>query len=149
MDRGADQIERIFAERFVHWNIRLPVEAVSTRQGGHIFEAGWHIGYVWGREGDEEYLEYLSQHRMTDDFRERIYASGRTETLPVPAWAFSYPPNASEDEIGRAKQLYFDRNRQLSEELRSRGLLPPEGENIPLLDINEYLRSGGSPHPPE
>lgn len=149
MDRGADEIERIFAERFVHWGIRLPVVAVSTRQGGHIFEAGWHIGYVWGREGDEEYLEYLSQHRMTDDLRERIYASGRTETLPVPAWAFDYPANASEDEIGRAKQLYFDRNRQLSEQLRSRGLLPPEGENIPLLDINEYLRSGGSPHPRE
>jgi hypothetical protein len=44
---------------------------------------GWHVGYVWGREGGEEYLEVLAQHRMTNDRHFRLFASGRHETLPV------------------------------------------------------------------
>lgn len=142
MGSGVREIERLFSERGARWGVRLPADSVINRQPGHIFEAGWHIGYVWGQEGGEEFLEYLAQHRMTSDVRERIWASGRVEDLPVPDEFFWEPKDASEAEIKLAEQAYFDRNRRLFEELHAKGLLPPEGENIPLTEINEYLRSG-------
>jgi hypothetical protein len=34
-------------------------------------------------ENGEDYLSVLSQHRMTDDSRVRLWASGRDERLPA------------------------------------------------------------------
>lgn len=62
-----EAIERFFSDYFEHWKILLPPESVKERTSGHIFEHGWHIGYLWGIEDGEEYLEFLAQHRMTDD----------------------------------------------------------------------------------
>jgi hypothetical protein len=72
MRATGEQIEAIdekFAARFAHCGIRVPPSSAARRDSGHIFEQGSHIGYTWGEEADEEYLEVLSQHRMTIGIR--------------------------------------------------------------------------------
>ncbi len=138
-----ESIERTFAERFGHWGIQLPPGSAARREAGHIFEQGWHIGFVWGEEDGEEYLDVLAQHRMTNDSLRRLWASGRKEGLPAPAGGIVLPRGATEAEIDRLKAESAERNRALYKELRERGLLPPEGRNLPAMEINEFLTSGG------
>ncbi|OAI40059.1 hypothetical protein AYO39_00165 [Actinobacteria bacterium SCGC AG-212-D09] len=145
MADGVNEIEGGFAERFAHWGIRLPTQSVAGRKGGHIFEAGWHIGYIWGEQDGEEYLEVLAQNRMTDDAHFRIWASGRSESLPAPVSVFAYPKDATPEEIKRRSDEHAAQYSQMTEELREKGLLPPSGQNLPSLDINELLRSGKMP----
>lgn len=139
-----DAIETYFTEYFQHWNISLPPDSVTARAPGHIFEHGWHIGYLWGAENGDEYLEVLAQHRMTDDRHFRVFASGRVEDLPAPAQFYGYGPNATDEEKVQAEREYVEHNRRIHTELRDLGLLPPVGQNLPAHEINEYLRSGGS-----
>jgi hypothetical protein len=139
---STEAIEQYFRRYFRNWEIALPPRDVAARTGGHIFERGWHIGYVWGREQGEEYLEVLAQHRMTNDEHFRVFASGRVEDLPAPAEAYIYGPDATEAEKREAEREYVERNRRIYADLRERGLLPPVGHNLPAHDINEYLRSG-------
>lgn len=137
-------IDKYFTEYFRHWNISLPPDSVTARSPGHIFEQGWHIGYLWGTEKGEDYLELLAQHRMTDDRHFRIFASGRVEDLPGPATFYSYGPKATDEEKAEAEREYVESNRRIHAQLRDLGLLPPHGDNLPAQEINEYLRSGGS-----
>ncbi|MDP9439465.1 MAG: hypothetical protein M3P49_12105, partial [Actinomycetota bacterium] len=58
------RIEEGFAERFSHWGIRLPSEAVRERRQGKIVEAGWAIWYLFGSDERGEYLDYYASHRM-------------------------------------------------------------------------------------
>lgn len=142
MSNGVDEIEGQFAKEFEHWGITLPKADVEGRQGGHIFDSGWHIGYVWGEDAGEEYLEYLAQHRMTNDRHVRIWASGRTERLPAQELGYVLDPDATAEEEERAREEYFTRNREIADELRALGLLPPVGGNLGAMEMNEYLRSG-------
>src|SRR5215208_6702739 len=128
---GTGAIEEHFREYFRHWKISLPPLDVASRADGHIFEQGWHIGYVWGREQGEEYLEVLAQHRMTDDEHFRVFASGRVEDLPAPAGSYMYGPNATAAEKREAQQASAERNQRIYAELRQRRLLPPPGHNLP------------------
>jgi hypothetical protein len=140
---STDAIEDHFRDYFRHWNIALPGPDVASRTSGHIYEHGWHIGYVWGREHGDEYLEVLAQHRMTDDDHFRVFSSGRVEALQAPAGFYSYGPNATEADRLEAERKHVERNQRIYGELRERGLLPPLGRNLPAHEINEYLRSGG------
>jgi hypothetical protein len=142
-DGQIEAIEHAFADAFAAWDLRLPVGAAFTREGGHIFQRGWHIGFVWGEENGEEYLEYLAQHRMTDDRHHRIWASGRIEQLPTASSMMVIPRGASEAEIKALETNFSARHAAISAQLRERGLLPPVGENLAALEINEFLRSGG------
>lgn len=58
-----NQLESAFAEYFSNWNILLPVDAVATRQPGRIQEKGWVIEYLFGVDGDDEYLDFYASHR--------------------------------------------------------------------------------------
>jgi hypothetical protein len=140
---SAGEIERSFREYFRGWNLSLPAESVAERRGGHIYAAGLHVGYAWGVERAEEYVEVLAQDRLTNDSRFRIFASGRLEELPAPGPSWSHGPDATEAEIRTAEAAFVERNRRIYAELRERGLLPPAGANLPTHEINEYLRSGG------
>src|SRR5687768_8665251 len=120
---STDAIEQYFRQYFRHWEIALPPRDVASRAGGHIFERGWHIGYVWGSADGEEYLEVLAQHRMTDDEHFRVFASGRVEGLPAPAGLYSYPRDATEAEKREAGERNAERNRNIYADLRERGLL--------------------------
>ncbi len=137
-------IESLFRERFERLGIRLPAESLEQRRGGHLFHRGWHIGYGWGEERGEVYLDVLSQHRMTDDDAERLWASGRADPIETAGSMYMVPGRASEAERRRIGQEHAERTAQISADLRRRGLLPPAGENLPSLEINEYLRSGGT-----
>ena len=143
--RETEAIEDYFTKRFETWDIRLPSEAVRRRLGGHIFEAGWHIGFIWGTENGEEYLEFLAQHRMTDDRRQRVYSSGRIDDLPVaPHWV-AIPDGISPEKEAELLKASAQEHRRISAELRERGLLPPKGQNLPALEMNEQLRSQAPP----
>lgn len=136
-------IERYFDERFSHWGITLPREEADRRKAGHIFKGGWHIGYRWGYEDGEEFLEFLAQHRMTNDSHVRVFASGKSEPLEAPVEFQLIRPEASPEDQQRDRERYFRENERIYSELRDKGLLPPTGENLASHDINEYLRSGG------
>jgi serine/threonine protein phosphatase PrpC len=138
--RGAlPSIEACFRDRFRHWGITLPAADVAERRPGHIFRAGWHIGYVWGDDENGIYLEYLSQHRMTSDSRRRIYESGHVEQIELPSTLVPYPDDPAER--ARINQESAREHREANTELRDLGLLPPAGTNQPAIEINEYLRS--------
>jgi hypothetical protein len=141
-DEQIAAIEAKFAQRMGDTGIRLP-GAAQNREPGHIFEKGWHIGYVWDEEDGEEYLELLVQNIAMDDAHVRWWACGREEDLPAPNEWIVIPPAASSAEIGQATDAVGASNEAIYDELRERGLLPPEGENLPLMEINEFLNSGG------
>ncbi len=136
------RIEEDFAEQYAHWDIRLPAGAAARREAGHIFQRGWHIGYIWGEKDGEEYFEYLAQHRMTNDRHNRAWVSGRQETLDTADGFILLPPGATEAEISQLEHEHAVRSRAISAELRAKGLLPPAGENLGALEINEFLHSG-------
>jgi hypothetical protein len=145
MDPLAEAIERHFADAFVAWEIRLPEEAVARREAGHLFEAGWHIGWVFGEADGEEFVEVLTEHRHPGMDRFRIYAFGRVESLDVPTSLMLVPEDTAERE--RAEREYYERNQRLYAELRERGLLPPQGENLPSQEISEYLSTSPAEPP--
>jgi hypothetical protein len=55
---------------------------------------------------------------------------------------FCYRQGASEEEIERLEEAFFVRNRELFQELPGKGLLPPQGHNLPAHEITERLISG-------
>lgn len=142
MNSTPTRIQECFNAQFETWHITLPADDVRERRGGHIFSSGWHIGYVWGAAGNDEYLEILAQHRMTNDRHTRIYESGRIDELPAAHDFFSHPQDAAPEQIATAEREYFAHNARVNAELRARGLLPPVGANLPALEMNEQLRSG-------
>jgi hypothetical protein len=96
-------IVEAFNSTISHWEIRLPPNSVETRGPGHIFQAGWHIGWIWGAADGEDFLEYFAQHRMTNDRHYRIWTSGRVEALPAPGPTL-LPAGTSEIERARLVQ---------------------------------------------
>jgi hypothetical protein len=146
-DEQIAALEERFAERMGGTGIRLPSGAAQRREPGHIFERGWHISYLWGQEDGEEYLELLVQGFAIDDAHVRWWASGREERLPAPDEWIAIPPSASSAEISDATAAVGAGNKTIYDELRERGLLPPEGKNLPLIEANEFLGSGGDVQP--
>src|SRR5437660_7783853 len=98
-DAQIKRIEDKFAEQYSHWGIALPDGAAARREAGHIFQQGWHIGYIWGEEDGEEYFEYLAQHRMMAgaDHR-RVWASGQEEGLEIADGPIILPRGATDAE---------------------------------------------------
>ncbi len=77
-------IESTFARYFENWNIQLPAEAIRDKQSGKLHTAGWNIEYLFGVDGDAEYLDFYATHRMTNARHVRIHADGRSESLEAP-----------------------------------------------------------------
>ena len=116
-----NQLESAFAEYFSNWSILLPVDAVATRQPGRIQEKGWVIEYLFGVDGDDEYLDFYASHRMTNDRHERIHANGRIEVLEAPREFLVYPGDADEAARERIKEEHYAHNRAVHERLREKG----------------------------
>jgi hypothetical protein len=132
----ANSLRRVaneFAKRFANWSITLPLDDIARRRAGQIRDHGWSIRYIFGSDERGEYLEYYAIHRMTNDRRLRIYASGEVESQPAIEEAFFYRSEIPGDE-DRAKQAYLEHNQAVAEELKSLGLYPED-------DINTFLRT--------
>ena len=115
---------------------------VAGLESGHSFYRGMHIGWAWGvDERGRTYLDFLSEHRHPGMAAARYFADGRTEPIAVPAEARTVSPDPAED--AKLEQEFLEQNRAAYEELRDRGLLPPQGANLVSQDINEYLLTGG------
>lgn len=149
VDELAKHIEVAFADYVAKWDLAPPAEAVAKREDGHLFKAGWHLGWVFGTEDGQEYFEWIAEHRMADMEHVRLLADGESVLLDVPRTGFTYPDGATDEYVGRREAEYVDWNRRVYAELSERGLLPPEGEHLAAHDINERLRSGGEVGAPE
>lgn len=116
-----EKIKEQFAQYFSNWNIRLPDDDVQARRSGTIGQAGWSIRYLFGREGDIEYLDFYASHRMTNDRHVRIHADGQEEDLETPQDFMVYPKDADETQRARIQEEYYAHNRAVYERLREKG----------------------------
>ena len=101
-----------FASYFKHWNIELPAEAVVRRERGQLFQSGWNVRWLFGRDEKGEYLDFYAAHRMTNDRHLRIHENG--EATGLEALPDSFVP------VGKEKE-YFARNRRIGRMLRAKG----------------------------
>lgn len=115
MQKAAEQ----FADHFKNWDIRLPDEAVLTRERGKINKAGWSIWYLFGSDEQGEYLDYYASHRMTTDSHTRIRADGAIEHLPALEEMFIGSDDPAEHARLKAKSL--EQNRKIMQLLEAKG----------------------------
>ena len=73
-----EQLRRRFNRNFAHWEIELPIDALSPGLVWLIVQRGWTIWtrFYVGAEDGREYLDYYATHRMTNDRHVRLYAGG-------------------------------------------------------------------------
>jgi hypothetical protein len=109
-------IKERFDEKFLNWQIELPLEELQQRKKGSIHKAGWTINYRFGQENGKEYLEYFASHRMTNDTLNRIYQDG-TEILVGYCQEFYLAGDQ------KAEQEYTEHNRKFYREVEEKGLL--------------------------
>ena len=118
-----ENIEAIFAGHFQHWNIRLPSENIKARRPGRLSQTGWNIEYLFGDDGDSEYLDYYATHRMTSDRHVRIYSSGKTASLETPQEFRVFPADTDEATRNKITNDYHEHNRAIYQRLREKGFL--------------------------
>jgi hypothetical protein len=116
-----------FAEDYRRRGVPVSPEALAERDAGHLFERGWHIGFVWGQEEGREFREVLAQHRMTNDRHYRVWASGEIDHLEAPSEFHVIPKDANTAELERSARKFHAANAAIYERLRTKGLLPPAG----------------------
>lgn len=117
---------------------------VAGQERGHSFHQGMHIGWAWGEdERGGTYLDFLSEHRHPGMEAERYFTDGRSEPIATPSSARAMSPDPFED--AEIEREFLASNRAVYADLRSRGLLPPMGENVASQDITEYLDTAGGP----
>lgn len=130
------EIERRFNETFSHWNISLPPDDLANRERGKIVEAGWAIWYLFGSDGEGEYLDYYACHRMTNDRHTRLRASGEQENLE--AVQSMYVVSRDPEENARLEAEFFARNRRIEKMLREKGF-GMIGDEPLLTQVNRQL----------
>ncbi len=121
--KPTNRIAATFARTFKNWDIKLPAEAVNNKQAGKLSQAGWNIEYLFGVDGDSEYLDYYATHRMTNDSHVRSHADGKSESLEAPQEMYAYPGDADEAARQKAKEEFQARNRAIYQKLREKGFL--------------------------
>ena len=117
-DAGLQSIAEAFAAYFASWEIRIPHDKIAGRRAGHLNKAGWDIRWIFGEEDNDEYLEFYACHRMTNDRRLRLYASGRQQSMAAAQQMMVFPTNATNEDKQRIEAEYFEYNRAIAEELR-------------------------------
>ena len=98
-----------FEQDFAQWDLHLPADAITTKRGGQIRDAGWSIRYNFGTDARGEYLDYYATgHEVVDnppgdDLHVRIYASGERVALPTVLEAYMYGRLTPHGELERAR----------------------------------------------
>lgn len=116
-----EEIEKIFNRDFANWEIQLPLDDIAQRRAGTIQKAGWTIRYLFGTDGDSEYLDYYAVHHMTNDRHVRIYADGRSEGLETPSEFIVYSKDADAEAGKQAEEEFQTHNIKVYEVLRKKG----------------------------
>ena len=111
-----DKIKQVFDEEFESCNITLPEEDLIERRKGSIRKVGWIINYRFGIEAGNEYIEYFTTHRMTNDTLNRIYENGNRELVGY--CQIFYAANDP-----GAERNYYVHNQKFYEKVKSSGLL--------------------------
>lgn len=137
-----EQIRQRFNRAFAHWEIKLPVEAMSLGAVWIIVQQGWTI---WTRfdldaEDGREHLDYYAMHRMTSDDHVRLYADGEEESLPVIVSSCSYSKDATEAEKKAAQDKYFAHNQAVEKLLEEKGFVMIDQAHASAR-INRYLQT--------
>lgn len=102
-----------------NWDIALPPESVAGRELGGIVNNGWTIFYKFGFEGDDEYMDVYTSHRMTNDRHMRLYADGQSRELP--AYREGYVEGKTPKEEERNKREFHAHNKAVAELLAEKG----------------------------
>ena len=129
-------IEEIFNQEFFSWGIRLPPDDITSRRRGRISERGWTIWYLFGSDGDKEYLDYYAMHRMTNDRHVRIYSDGTLEGLETIS-EFHVTSDDPEEEA-RLKAEFYARNKAVARMLEDKGF-SFRGDEHGSARVNRYL----------
>ncbi|BAI61026.1 conserved hypothetical protein [Methanocella paludicola SANAE] len=129
-------VKREFGQYFGHWNIELPEEDLANRSPGFITKAGWSIRYIFGKDGDREYLEFYAMHLMTDDRHVRIYEDVEYQELDAICSMFGFDPKIPGDEE-RAERENREYNQRVYKELQEKGL--------DMMSVNTYLSLNNMP----
>ena len=133
-----EKIEEAFNRTFANWEIRLPPDAVASRQAGKIVQRGWTIWFLFVSDGDAEHLDYYASHRMTNDRHVRIHADGSEEDLEALSEFHVVPKGASPEEAEQAKSDFYARNRAVAKMLDEKGFFL-QGDEHGRASVRRYL----------
>ena len=101
-----------FEQDFARWGIRLPDDAIESRQSGHLTQAGWSVLYDFGTGPGGDFLDYYAALRegsdpaVTDDWHVRLYESGERALLPTVLEAYMYARDPTAEELERARRSF-------------------------------------------
>lgn len=124
--------------------LKVDAAEVAGHDRGHSFHQGMHVGWAWGQDDrGRPYLDFLLEHRHPGMQAGRYFTDGSTEPIATPASMRVVSPNPVEDD--ELERQFFERNSAAYADLRHRGLLPSEGQNVGSQDINEYLLTAAHP----
>ena len=136
-EKAPERIQDAFAERFQHFDLRLPDENVHDRRKGSMpYGGSGRIYYIFGEEDGREYLEYYAYHRMGESHG-LIWEDGTRESLPELCSMFGFDPKIPGDKERKEAEMQR-RYRETLEDLIEKGLF--DNEPVPgSLAINSYL----------
>ena len=137
-----EQLRRRFNRDFAHWEIELPIDALSPGLVWLIVQRGWTIWtrFYVGAEDGREHLDYYATHRMTNDRHVRLYADGEAEALPAISEGYIIPQGATEEEERVLREKYFAHNQAVEQLLEEKGFVMTDQAH-PSARINRYLQT--------
>ncbi len=135
--KSLEVIKQAFANRFNHFDLRLPDENLRDRQKGSLpYGCGGRLYYVFGREDGREYLEYYACHTLGDSHG-RIWEDGTLESLPELCSGFGFDPKVPGD-MERKEAAMHRQYQETLDDLIAKGIF--DDEPVPgSLAVNSYL----------
>ena len=139
-----ERLRQRFNREFSHFEIELPVDALSPGKVWLIVNRGWTI---WTRfdvepEHGREHLDCYSMHRMTSDSHVRWFADGEAEQLPAIAESYGYREDATEAEKEAARARVLASNRAVEKLLEEKGFVMTDQAH-PSAQVSRYFQTGG------
>ena len=137
-----EKLRQRFNRAFAHWEIELPVDAMSPGVVWHIVQGGWTIwtSFDIGAGDGREHLDYYAVHRMTNDRHVRLYADGEEEGLPAMAEGYVVRQGATETEREEARRKYFAHNQAVEKLLVEKGFVMTDQAH-PSARLNRHLQT--------
>ena len=137
-----EQLRQRFNRDFAHWEIELPVDAMSPGVVWLIVQRRWTIWtrFDIGAENGRERLDYYAMHPMTNDRHVRLYADGEEEALPAMAAGYVIPKGATAAEREALRTKYFEDNQAVEKLLEEKGFVMTDQAHGSAC-VNRYLQT--------